>query len=404
MTVAAICVVVSALLAAFVPSLATPALIAIALLGTLIAVLLNKHFLALGESSEQLEDANRAQRKALDSLETEQDSFNALAEGLGVVLFLCDSRGNVLYANRAARAMFEDKDPIDKSVLAIVRSAEVEAMISEAPVSGKRVRREFTLSHPHERIVKARTWRPSLHPERVFLSLEDVTDLRRLERIRQDFVANVSHELRTPMTTIRTMTETLQEGEPEDQELQDRYVTKIIREVDRLTHITEDLLTLSMAENQSPSMTRCDLAAIVHGVVSQLKNKAEEAGLKLDYSGPESIEVHGHADSLTQIAINLIDNAINYTPEGSISVELVDGESEAKFAVKDTGIGIATEHLPRIFERFYRVDKGRSRATGGTGLGLAIVRHLVEAQGGTLEVDSDLNQGSTFTVTLPKSG
>jgi two-component system phosphate regulon sensor histidine kinase PhoR len=203
------------------------------------------------------------------------------------------------------------------------------------------------------------------------------------------------------MTTIRAMAETLLDGDPEDKELTDRYLSKIIREVDRLTAMTDDLLTLSKIENERPLQRPFNLAEVVRSVVAQLATKAKEKGLELRCTAPDDAPVMGSSSEMTQVVLNLVDNALNYTTSGSVEVRLACEGDSIKLTVRDSGIGIAEEHQARIFERFYRVDKGRSRATGGTGLGLSIVRHIVESHDGTIVVESELNMGSVFVVTLP---
>ena len=225
--------------------------------------------------------------------------------------------------------------------------------------------------------------------------------MRRLERIRQDFVSNVSHELRTPLTIIRAKAETLADDPDTDLATRTRYLQNITDEVDRLTYISADLLTLSTAESSKITKTETDLAAMLRSTVQKLEPKVKEKGLEISFEGPPSLMIQANETQMSQVALNLIDNAINYSTDGAVSVRLGRRGPDIEFEVTDTGIGIASDHLPRIFERFYRVDKGRSRATGGTGLGLAIVKHIVEAHGGRVMVESSLNQGSRFTVLLP---
>jgi two-component system phosphate regulon sensor histidine kinase PhoR len=195
------------------------------------------------------------------------------------------------------------------------------------------------------------------------------------------------------------MAETLLD-EP-DAALNDRYLNKIITEVDRLSTISQDLLILSTAESNPVRKQACDIAEVFRGVAQQLEDKAREKGLTLNYSGPDQCVIEANQAQMTQVALNLIDNAVNYTASGSVGVSVQPGEDNVLVAVRDSGIGISSDQQRRIFERFYRVDKGRSRTSGGTGLGLSIVKHIVEAHGGWVTVSSALNQGSTFTVSLP---
>lgn len=354
-------------------------------------------------------DAGVQEEKRLQSdiqgLESEvvrhRDALDDLADGLDAMIFLLDPSLRLLYANSRASEFFGVEDRDGEMLKAITLSDDLDQLTSEVARSRTGASREVVLHHPRMRIVQAQCWPEELGQDRLFLSLRDVTELRHLETVRRDFVANVSHELRTPMTTIRAMAETLEEGE-DDAELRERYLGKIIREVDRLTRITDDLLTLSIAESGKVQKDLCEFGDIVQSVASQLEKKAAEKGLKLTIERDGVGLVEGNETQLTQIAVNLIDNAINYTVEGEVSVVLRDAESGVELEVRDTGLGVSSEHLPRIFERFYRVDKGRSRASGGTGLGLAIVKHLVELHSGEVWVESALNRGSTFGVRFPK--
>jgi two-component system phosphate regulon sensor histidine kinase PhoR len=336
--------------------------------------------------------------------ETRDQTFRDLIEGLRVMMLVVDDKFTIVAANKTARKAFDFRNPVGESLIGVTHSHELEQLAGLASKSKSRLRDELTLSFPNEARVRVYAWRNTAVPGQVFISILDVTELRRLQTVRRDFVANVSHELRTPMTTIRAMAETMLEGGPEDQELTQRYLEKIVREVDRLTAMTDDLLTLSKVENERPLQKPFDLAEVVRGVVSQLEQKAEQQGIALRCTTVDEARVMGSGSEMTQVVLNLVDNALNYTSEGSVEVSLgVDG-GQAVLKVADTGIGISEEHQARIFERFYRVDKGRSRATGGTGLGLSIVKHIVQTHEGSIEVDSELNKGTTFTVRLPLEG
>ncbi len=328
-----------------------------------------------------------------------REALDGMADGLDVLVFLVDRDLTVIYANAAASRTFGVEDPSGSTLLATTLSHELNEAVGATVLRGEGSRLELTLRHPEERTFAVQVWAGVDGSQQFYVSLYDMTSLRRLERVRSDFVANVSHELRTPMTTIRAMAETLQDDE--DAELRHGYLAKIIGEVDRLTRITEDLLTLSTAESGVPEKVDCDGAEIVRVVTQQLASKAERKGLVLEYSGLTNSVLRANETQLAQVAFNLIDNAINYTSEGRVSVRTEATDSEFVLTVSDTGIGIGSEHMGRVFERFYRVDKGRSRASGGTGLGLSIVRHITEAHGGKVTLESELNKGSTFRVVLP---
>ena len=339
----------------------------------------------------------------LAQLEQQRSAVDSLADGLDVAIFICDTRANILYANRRAITLFRFAQPAGKSILAVTLSYDLEQLVLAASRTGENKSAELIFPYPEERVGIAESWTAPDNKDRAFLSVYEITELRRLERIRQDFVANVSHELRTPLTLIRAMSETLLDDEAAKSELQERYLGKIITEVDRLSMISQDLLILSAAESNPVRKQTCDIAEVFSGVVQQLESKASAKGLVLEFVSPSSVLVDANASQMTQVALNLIDNAINYTAHGAVNVEIVANSDPVTIRVKDSGIGISSEHQTRVFERFYRVDKGRSRATGGTGLGLSIVKHIVEAHGGRVSVSSTLNEGSTFTVELARS-
>lgn len=357
-----------------------------------------------GRSERDFDRAARAKTSEVrlleERLEERKKIVDELGDGLDAALFICDARGVVLYANPPVQRLFGPEATRGQTLLATTLSVELEELMNQAIALDEPGRKEIVFTYPREWIGFASAWREPMQ-DRVFVSVYEITDLRRLERARKDFVANVSHELRTPMTIIRNYAETLLDENPPTAETAERVLPIVIAEVDRLSDLTQDLLSLSVAESEPVKKGDCDLADIVQGVVERLGEKASSKGLALDYEGPDSLPMQANGAQMTQIAVNLVDNALNYTTRGSVRVELRQEDGKAVFLVHDTGIGIATEHLDRIFERFYRVDRGRSRATGGTGLGLSIVRHIAEAHGGTATVDSALHRGSTFRVELP---
>lgn len=332
--------------------------------------------------------------------ETQKATIDAFADGLELGIFVCDHRAQIQYANRFAREMFGFENLSGRTLLSATLSVELEQLALRceenkgAPLTG-----EITINFPKERICHVSAWSVSEADHRIYLSIQDITELRRLERIRKDFVANVSHELRTPMTVIRAYAETMQDND--DRELTEKYLDRIIQEVDRLSNITQDLLVLSTAESNLVRKAPCDLGEIVQYCFNMLLPRAETKNLSLAYSGPQNLQIEANANQVTQVVMNLIENSIKYTAEGGIEISLEQENGTARLDITDTGIGIASEHIDRLFERFYRVDKGRSRASGGTGLGLSIVKHIVEAHGGRIQVESTLNQGSTFTVFFP---
>jgi two-component system phosphate regulon sensor histidine kinase PhoR len=235
--------------------------------------------------------------------------------------------------------------------------------------------------------------------------LHDITEIKRLEKMRSDFVANVSHELRTPLTSIKGFVETLLDGALEDPESSRRFLTIVATETDRMVNLVQDLLELSRLEGTDRAwhLVPLDLGGLARETADSYREIAQEADLSLhveigDYLPP----IQGDATLLRQVIANLLDNAIKYTePGGHVWLTLSGSDEALHLSVRDTGVGIPTKHLSRIFERFYRVDKGRCRKMGGTGLGLAIVKHIVEKHHGKIAVESEYGEGTCFTVTLP---
>jgi two-component system phosphate regulon sensor histidine kinase PhoR len=237
--------------------------------------------------------------------------------------------------------------------------------------------------------------------------LHDVTQFRRLEKMRTEFVANVSHELKTPVTAVKGFAETLLDGALEDPELRHQFVQIIYNESDRLSRLVQDLLELSKLES-GHSVFRfrpCDVNEIVEAAADSLRNQASQHGLELNvHLADEPAVAEVAPERIQQVLVNLIANALAYTPApGRVDVCVVNREDGVEVSVADTGIGIPEQDLPRIFERFYRVDKDRSRNTGGTGLGLAIVKHILEGHHTRIQVQSELGKGSTFSFVLPKT-
>jgi two-component system phosphate regulon sensor histidine kinase PhoR len=237
--------------------------------------------------------------------------------------------------------------------------------------------------------------------------LNDITRLRQLENIRREFVANVSHELKTPITSIKGFVETLQEGAIDDKENVRKFLEIVSKQADLLNAIIDDLLSLSRieqgAERGEIQLAEENLRRILEAATMDYEARARERNIQVTLSCSEEVTVKVNSRLLEQAVGNLLDNAIKYSDSGSaIEVEVIKNEGEVDIMVKDHGCGIAPEHLPRLFERFYRIDKGRSRDLGGTGLGLAIVKHIIQAHGGHVTVESTLGKGSTFTLHLPK--
>jgi two-component system phosphate regulon sensor histidine kinase PhoR len=247
---------------------------------------------------------------------------------------------------------------------------------------------------------------PGDPPRGAVLVLHDTSDLRRLERLRQDFVANVSHELKTPLSVIKAHIETLVDGAVEDAQHRGRFLEQIARQADRLHALILDLLSLARIESGSElySFQNLSLESVINTCLERHQPRAEARHQTLLLTTPDApaVEVWADEEALDQILENLLDNALKYTPEGGqIRIGWHVRDAQACIEVSDTGIGIPESDLPRIFERFYRVDKARSREMGGTGLGLSIVKHLAGAMHGTVRATSRVGEGTTFLVCLP---
>jgi two-component system phosphate regulon sensor histidine kinase PhoR len=248
----------------------------------------------------------------------------------------------------------------------------------------------------------------------VLVVMNDVTRLRRLENIRRDFVANVSHELKTPITSIKGYVETLLDGAIDNKEDAARFLGIVVKQTNQLYAIIEDLLSLSRIEKQSEdgevALSIGNLHQILAEAVQTCQMKASEKNIRISINCPEKLQINMNATLLEQAVVNLVVNAIKYSDAGSEVIVAAeektqdDGTSRVVISVRDFGIGIAKKHLPRLFERFYRSDKARSRKLGGTGLGLSIVKHIAQAHGGDVSVQSQEGQGSTFFISLPAAG
>jgi two-component system phosphate regulon sensor histidine kinase PhoR len=233
--------------------------------------------------------------------------------------------------------------------------------------------------------------------------LHDITDLERLERVRKDFVANVSHELRTPLTAIQGFAETLLDGALEDLENNRRFVEIIHAQATRLSNIASDLLALSELDSgKTAAPEAVSIRSVLDSALLSVEVEARARNVAVRLGRIEHFEVLGQKTRLEQVLVNLLDNAVKFNrPGGNVQVEALRLDGTGRIVISDTGIGIPSEDLPRIFERFYRVDKARSRAVGGTGLGLSIVKHAIENMGGTVLAESHLGKGSVFSIQLP---
>jgi two-component system phosphate regulon sensor histidine kinase PhoR len=360
----------------------------------------------LGDLGRALDQLARTLAAALDRLRREHDLLNRVVNGMREGVLLLDRQGRVVLANSALRDMLLlAPDVVGKMPLEVIRNAELKRTLDEAAASDDTISGEIDLGDLKRRqlLVHAAALRgqPGGGLLAVFV---DMTDLRRLETIRRDFVANVSHELRTPIATVRSAAETLRGALITQPQMASVFVEIIERQSERLQSLVEDLLDLARIESKQfrLSLEPVSLAPIVDHIVSLFRERAEEKHIRLRAEVARDLPL-GRADprALEQVLTNLLDNAVKYGSDGvSVTVRASREADNLRVSVADTGAGIDEAHLPRLFERFYRVDPGRSRDVGGTGLGLSIVKHLVEAMDGRVGVESAPGRGTTFTFTL----
>jgi two-component system phosphate regulon sensor histidine kinase PhoR len=355
-------------------------------------------------------------REKIQDLAQEQAKVTAILDGMVEGVIAVDGHDHILLMNERARAMFnlESGRVERKPFLEVIRNADLHTVFREGRAAGAAdtgesapVQRELRLSTPVERVLQVHAVPLRLGPGEtgVAMVLHDITALRQLEQVRTEFVANVSHELRTPLTAIQGYLETLLSGAMEDPAHARRFLEVVFRHTERLGRLLNDLTDLSNIELGRVALHRrpVDLAEVVEGSLDIIRAKADAGGVRLEARVPDDLPpMQADHDRLAQILINLVDNAVKYTPGGGgVTVEATAGAGHVEVTVADTGVGIPPADLPRITERFYRVDKARSRELGGTGLGLAIVKHLVAAHGGTLVIESRLGEGTRVRVTLP---
>ena len=329
--------------------------------------------------------------------------LGAMVEGVIAI----DPEEKILLANSAAIRLLDLKPQgIDgRKLWEVVRLAPMEQLVRRIFAEGEVPRVEFTVPRTHATVAAAASRLPGAPSPGAVVVLHDVTDLRRLENLRREFVANVSHELKTPLTSISAYAETLLEGGLEDPKYNREFVSRIQEQAERLHGLILDLLQLARLESDEHSFEvgPIELAGIIGDSVDEHLAVAEAKHIELIAPvDPQPLIAMADADGMRTIIDNLLDNALNYTPDGGrVTVGWrVDGEF-VQIDVTDTGVGIARENQTRIFERFYRVDKARSREIGGTGLGLSIVKHLCQVFGGSVKVSSQVGQGSTFSIRIP---
>jgi two-component system phosphate regulon sensor histidine kinase PhoR len=363
---------------------------------------------AIGELADLKHSFNEMAQRLGDRLrllESENNGLELMMDNVADAVFVVDRHSDITKVNLPAVKMFNLGDKVvGQSFIEAVRDHELDALLKKCLASSSR--QEGTVEiRPSRRFYGVTVTPPGNEPGAVMV-IRDLTEIKRLERVRRDFVANISHELRTPLASLKLLAETLKGGAIDDSAVAADFLDRIEVETDKLTQMVRELGELSRIESgESPlSKKPVDLASFIDKVVERMRPQADRAELALSVDVTSDLRpVPADSDRLEQVLVNLIHNAIKFTPPGGrITVLAAPKTSNAiEISVKDTGIGIFQEDLPRIFERFYKVDKART-AGGGTGLGLAIAKHIVQAHGGEIHAESTPGQGSTFIFTLPR--
>ena len=347
----------------------------------------------LGDSVNRMATELSARlNEARDDRKTREVILEALAEGVALV----DKTGFVEYLNNAAERILGQRQQREEPLTFHPLKRLANRVAEEGSVTEER----FEVGHP-SRIIQASAL-PVGGEARILIVLRDVTETTRADAIRRDFAAAASHELKTPVASIKAGAETLV-GALADDPVASRWLAdQLLKDADRLSRIVTDLLDLSRLESERSSVEQVNLGALVREEAERIQDDAVKADLSLEFNGDGSLLVEGSSKDLSLAVRNLLENAVQYTrAPGAVTLRVEKVNDEAVVSVEDTGIGIPSKDLPRIFERFYRVDRARSRETGGTGLGLALVKHVAEQHGGRVEAESELGRGSTFRLRLP---
>lgn len=368
-------------------------------------------------SQDEVTDLGRVLNQMAADLETrmteiteDRARLTAILSSMVEGVLVLDCRGTILMVNTALERMFrlKEQEVIGRSYLEALRHYPLIALIKTVLDSRTNQSQEVVIQIPQEThfYVQASV-APDCRDQEVcaVLVFHDITELKRLERVRKDFVANVSHELKTPLTSIKGYIEALVDGAKDDPKKCSAFLSVIQKHTDDLNATLSDLLQLSTIESGQYRWKReaVSVLDLIEKAVGLVRSTVEKKKQSLSIISSESLpDIYGDSDKLTEVLINLLDNAVKYTPEdGKIMIEARAIEEAVEISVSDTGVGIPPKEIPRIFERFYRVDRARSRELGGTGLGLSIVKHIVEAHRGTVHVQSEPGKGSRFTVVFP---
>lgn len=393
------------LLPALFPPVSPGWLLAVALTSGIVAALIilpwieTPYFRAINHES--------ATRRKLEVVEGDKEHLLSIVSDMPEAVLIVGSNGKAILANMRWEELFGLPESMGGTAsLEHEQQTRLEQLIKRTLATGQGEQEEIDAVEPKTRTIIANSAALADSSGAVVVA-RDISEFLRLEEIRRDFVANVSHELRTPLSAIRGLAETLQDGAIEDPEVAKPFVGRILRQCGRLEALLADLLTLSRLEHPLAGREResVDLPTVVKESAEMLGARAAQREIEIEFDTPPVCAINGDADAIDRLVLNLLENAIKYNRSGGkVAARLEQIGDEVLFEVSDTGIGIPANSIDRLFERFYRVDTGRSRAEGGTGLGLAIVKHAAILHGGRIEVQSRLGRGTTFSVYLPCGG
>jgi two-component system phosphate regulon sensor histidine kinase PhoR len=364
----------------------------------------------IGDLARSINYMARQLKSNMESVISEKNRIQAILSSIADGVIAVDSWGRIILINPVVEELFgiDMASCRGKNIHRVIRNNELEKILSKALETGCPVEKQIEILTPEPLVFRVHvTPLKDVGVEHggAVAVLKDVTERKRVEEMRSDFVANVSHELRTPLTSIRGFAETLLDGAIDEPKLARQFLEIMNTETERLSRLIDELLNLSKIEDRKtvPNLQLLRIEDLIQRTVAILKSRAQEKNIEISINLPDNLpQVPGDPDMLNQVLINLIDNAVSYTqPGGKIEIRATAWEDELKVDVQDNGIGIPPESLSRVFERFYRVDKARSREQGGTGLGLSIVKHIIDAHNGSVQVESKVGVGSIFSFVLP---
>lgn len=359
----------------------------------------------LAESFNRMASTLKA---TIQNLSGERNKLSAVLDTMADGVVVVDPGGTVLMANPAAQTMLAvtEAQIMGRRLVEVVRDDQIHRLVADCISTSKSQLGDVELLRPRRFLSVVATLLKEDNSPQVLLTLHDLTGLRQTQTSHREFVSNVSHELRNPLASVKAMVETLEDGAIEESKVARNFLERIRHDTDRMNHLVDDLLELSRLDSGQLTLQHgvVDLSALITEVKSSFEQSAHDQGVDLSVQVPNGLPaLNADADRLRQVLINLVENALRFTPpNGKITISAASLPQLIEVLVRDTGVGMSVEHLPHLFERFYKVD--RSRRDRGTGLGLAIVKQIVEAHGGQVWAESKEGEGSTFGFTLPRSG